>query len=114
MGMDRIKIQSADFFRAAKPIARLADIFQAEQLRWFLFLPVCLGSGISLYFALATEPPVWMAVAAILLPLAIFYISGRLLGFDHLVMPVAMGAIAIGAGFALAYHRAHQVSAPIL
>lgn len=50
---------------------------EAEQERWFLWLPVMFGGGIALYFWLPVEP--WMAAAAlpVLAALALHLAVGR-------------------------------------
>lgn len=39
------------------------EILLAERDRWLLWLPVALGTGVALYFALAAEPPLWLGPA---------------------------------------------------
>ena len=41
----------------------LADAWAAESDRRALWLPVFLGSGVALYFALTVEPPLWLGGA---------------------------------------------------
>jgi competence protein ComEC len=41
----------------------MTKILEDEQDRWALWIPVCLGTGIGLYFALPTEPPIWLGLA---------------------------------------------------
>ena len=43
-------------------LAAAARRLEAEQDRWFLWLPVLFGAGIALYFALPAEPPVLVAL----------------------------------------------------
>ena len=38
------------------PLGALARRLEAEQERWFCWLPVCIGAGIAAYFALPIEP----------------------------------------------------------
>jgi hypothetical protein len=37
-------------------------MLEAEQERWFLWVPVLLGSGIGIYFALPSEPYIMPAL----------------------------------------------------
>ncbi|MEQ1576634.1 MAG: ComEC/Rec2 family competence protein, partial [Hyphomicrobium sp.] len=88
----------------------LADTLQAERSRWFLWLPVFLGSGIALYYSLAAEPDaltVW-AMAAMALSLRLVWrrsLAGTL---------ITAGLVAMAAGFALAKIRTEWTRAPIL
>ncbi|MEI6985988.1 MAG: hypothetical protein WCK65_07665, partial [Rhodospirillaceae bacterium] len=43
----------------------LAECLAAERERWGLWLPVGFGSGIALYFSLASEPPLWLGCAVL-------------------------------------------------
>ncbi|MDX2201150.1 MAG: ComEC/Rec2 family competence protein [Hyphomicrobiaceae bacterium] len=83
---------------------------EAEQERWFLWLPVMLGAGIALYFLLPAEP----APAVAVLPL-VAAIAVRRAGGGGIALPLAGAAmIAIAAGFALAKVRTHAVGAPVI
>ncbi|MFZ1103673.1 MAG: competence protein ComEC, partial [Hyphomicrobiaceae bacterium] len=50
---------------------------EAEQDRWFLWLPVLFGAGIALYFALPSEPPVLVALMPALAALALHLTGPR-------------------------------------
>ncbi len=94
----------------ANPFARLAQAIEAEQDRWFLWLPVLFGAGIALYFALPVEPSVWFASGLALLALAL-----RLLGLTHFMAYVGTGALlAVATGFAATKLRSDHVAAPVL
>lgn len=41
----------------------VGEALEAEQDRWFLWVPVCFGFGIAVYFALPVEPGRFVAVA---------------------------------------------------
>src|SRR5918994_2132086 len=57
----------------------LAGNLLAERERWLLWLPVALGSGIALYFALPVEPPLWLGASGLLLAaVALFWLRWRL------------------------------------
>lgn len=81
-----------------------------ERARLFLWLPVLVGLGIGLYFALPTEPPRLagagiVAAAASLLWARRRHAPARLLG---------LGLLALALGFAAAQWRTQQVAAPVL
>jgi hypothetical protein len=50
----------------AAALAAVARALEAEQDRWFLWLPVLFAGGIITYFALADEPGPRMAAALVL------------------------------------------------
>ena len=82
----------------------------AERDRWGLWLPVAFGTGVALYFSLASEPPGWAggAVAAAAVGLAILCRQHAGL----LVIAIALAALATG--FAGAQLRSATVAAPVL
>ena len=53
----------------------LTDSLEAERARWFLWLPVALGGGVSCYFGLPAEPSLVLALA---LPVMAMAVLGRL------------------------------------
>ena len=56
------------------PAASLAPLMrrlEAEQERWFLWMPVLLGLGIGLYFSLPAEPHILTALAPVAAMLAL-------------------------------------------
>ncbi len=92
----------------------LAEAFQNEQERWFLFLPVFLGAGIAIYFALTTEPSWSLTLAIAAAPVMIWLAIGYRCGFDHILIPFALGLVMLGAGWSLAKIRTINVSAPVI
>ena len=83
-------------------------LFAAERDRWVLWLPVALGLGIAMYFALPREPPHWlMAVSAAAVAMA-FALRRRAGG------TAAIALAAFAAGFSLAQLRTLAVAAPVL
>ena len=87
-------------------------VWIAEGRRAILWLPVLMGAGIWLYFALDGEPdPLWCALTA--LPVAAL-LSGiaRRAGFAALALALVLSAF--GAGFSLASLAAHRAQAPML
>jgi competence protein ComEC len=89
-------------------LAAAIDRQRGHLLHW---VPVCLGLGIALYFALPLEPgPLRLGLAfglclacAALMPLA-----------PDQARPLLLALLLIGAGFALAGARAHLQAAPVL
>jgi competence protein ComEC len=88
----------------------LRSRLEAEQDRWFLWLPVLLGLGIGIYFSLADEPSLLtaggLAAGALMLRLGAPRATWALLGANIL--------LAVAAGFALAKARVELVRAPVL
>ena len=99
--------------RSVSPRAALlpaAHAFAAERDRWALWLPVCLGAGIGLYFFLPVEPTMWPGPACVAIA-AIAAVAGR--RSAALLLPaIILGVIA--AGFSIAQIRTAQVAAPVL
>ncbi len=89
---------------------KIIDLFANERERWPLWLPVFFAVGVGLYFALSTEPPLWLS-PAIMLPLC-------LLGWAfRLRQEILLGALAMASmvfGFAIAQTHAVLLSAPAL
>jgi len=54
--------------RVVMSVARLVEL---ESDRWFLWVPVFFGAGISLYFALQVEPSVYSIIAALCITLSL-------------------------------------------
>ena len=95
---------------AARAFAPLVRRLEAEQERWFLWMPVLLGLGVGLYFALPAEPHVLTALAPLAVALALLPVAPR-----HTVAMLAMSAFtAMAVGFALAKLRVEWVRAPVL
>lgn len=80
--------------------------------RAVLWLPVLLGVGIWIYFALPSEPhPAWCAL--VLVPMALLAAGvPRRAGWGAQALAVAL--VAIGLGFGAAVAQAHRVAAPVL
>ena len=96
-------------------IRRIATCLSENRDRWALWLPVALGMGIGLYFALPIEPPFLVGPAVMVAVLAF-----GLLGSgprERRRWGVQVTALAIGvvvAGFTLAQIRTAIVTAPVL
>jgi competence protein ComEC len=92
-----------------RPAALLAA-FEAEQERWFLWVPVFLGAGIAAYFQLAAEPPLLLAIA----PLPVALVLSLLWRRGSPAVMVGGALLAAATGFALAKIRTDFVRAPVL
>ncbi len=90
--------------------APLMRRLEAEQERWFLWMPVLLGLGIGLYFSLPSEPHILTALAPLAVMLALTFAAPRRLG----VMLALTALTATAVGFALAKLRVEWVRAPVL
>jgi competence protein ComEC len=93
-------------------VARLLE----ERERWLLWLPVAMGTGVALYFALPAEPPLWPGAAGVLLISAVLLWlrwrapDGPSAGWA----PVLLGLAMLMAGFGVATLRTHLIAAPVL
>ncbi|MGH6900548.1 MAG: ComEC/Rec2 family competence protein [Geminicoccaceae bacterium] len=94
----------------------LAARLLEERERWVLWLPVGIGTGVALYFALPVEPPSWLGVALLLAgALAGSGCAYRMVGAARsrvAILAIGLGAILLG--FAVADLRSHLVAAPVL
>jgi len=87
----------------------------AERERWLLWLPVAMGTGVALYFALPAEPPLWPGAAALaLIAATLLGLWRRLPGAFRGWAPVLLGLAMLLAGFSVATLRTHLVAAPVL
>lgn len=97
----------------AAKLPQLGATFLAERHRWPLWLPVALGTGSALYFALPFEPAAVAAAAAALLALA----AGAFAAFQN-GNPWARAILALVAalalGFANAKGREMRVAGPVV
>lgn len=92
--------------------ARLAGLIaiEAERRRLFLWLPVCFGLGILLYFSADAEPAVWAPFAATVILAALAALARA----HWRRQATAIALAAVFAGFAAAVLRSALVAAPIL
>ncbi len=88
----------------------MASWLADERERWVLWLPVGVGTGIGVYFALPAEPPPWPAGAVLLVSLAVLAAARQRPGLRLLMIAIA----AVAAGFVAAQVRAVLVEAPML
>jgi len=95
---------------AARLLTALRDRVAAESERRLLWLPVCFGAGIGIYFVLKVESPLWPAVAGT--------IAGAGLSFALRRHPAwceaALALTVFAAGFALICETARVRQAPML
>jgi competence protein ComEC len=87
------------------------DIFDGQHGQVFLWMPVMLGVGISLYFAAPLEPqPIAYVTAATCLSLCLILL---IVIPSYYAPPVTILAM-VALGFLIAGYRAHSVAAPVL
>jgi competence protein ComEC len=89
---------------------RLGDLLAVERDQWLLWAPVGLGIGVTIYFALPEEPPLWLGPALTLCGALLSLLCRRQ---ARLVAPVAALTL-IALGFGAACLRTAFVAAPIL
>jgi competence protein ComEC len=109
-----LAIASGGFGAASARASRLCkaarDAYAAEGERRLLWLPVCFGAGIALYFSLTFEPPLWLGVVATLASgVAAFALHKR-----PYLCEAALAITMFCAGFALIGETAWQRQAPML
>lgn len=81
-----------------------------ERERWPLWLPVFLGLGIAVYFALPVEPTTWLGAAFLAATVAATLLARRWGGAFLVSVPLIFVAL----GFAAAQIRSAWVAAPVL
>ena len=96
--------------RYRRAFAAFAAAIAAEGERRILWLPVCFGAGIAIYFALTFEPPLWVGTAAALAAVAVCTA-----GWRHPAPRAAALALAFGAaGFAVMQEARWEHGGPML
>lgn len=93
------------------PLMGLRRQLEAEQERWFAWLPVAIGCGIGAYFSLSSEPSLLLALAPFLAMLALRSAGAGRATLAHLLVATLLAA---SFGFALAKLRVESVAAPVL
>ncbi len=91
-------------------LRRWAARLEGERERWILWLPVAVGTGIGLYFALPFEPSPWPPTGLAVLAAAAAAIAGRL----PAARMVAIAVAALALGLAAAAWHTRSVAAPAL
>ena len=92
-------------------IAWIGEAIQGQRGHLFPWVPVCLGTGVALYFALPREPASWELVACGVFAVICVLIAAR---SAEAMAPVLVALTMIALGVVLANFRAVQVAAPVL
>ena len=97
-------------------LAWLVANLLAERERWLLWLPVGLGAGIAIYFALPLEPPLWLGASGLLLAALLLAWSRWRLPAEAFqsCAPGLLGLVVFLLGFTVASWRTYLVEAPVL
>ena len=82
----------------------------AERDRWMLWLPVAMGLGIAIYFALPSEPPMWLGPALAAAGVVATFLASR----GSAVRALCIGLVAASVGFGLATWHTADLAAPVL
>lgn len=85
--------------------------FAADRDRWILWIPVCLGAGIGLYFLLPAEPPLWVGPLTAGVLLALVAAAWRTVPGSVVLL---LGLLAAAMGLTAAQVRTEMVAAPVL
>lgn len=96
--------------RWTRAVDALCAPLLAERDRWPLGVPVGIGAGVALYFALTAEPPPWLGAAVLAAGLLAAVLGRRSLA----VLALACALMSVAAGFAAAQFRTQWVAAPLL
>ena len=93
--------------------------FLAERDRWPLFVPVLIGLGVGIYFALPFEPPLWpplvlTAAGTVLAAFGLYRGTRAVPQFGAEFILVGVCLALIGAGMTAAKVRTLSVAAPVL
>jgi competence protein ComEC len=91
-------------------VAACGTLLLAERERWILWLPVGVGAGAAIYFALPNESPWWAGVFCLIGAVAIGFLGRKQSAV--LLLAVALGAG--GVGFFAAQWRTAAVASPVL
>lgn len=95
---------------AAGWTAAAVSALAAETDRFFLWIPVCFGAGIGIYFALDREPPAVLAVSAVIAAVGLAILARA----RPLAGALAFGLLLAALGFADAKLRSTLVGAPAI
>ncbi len=87
----------------------IKSAWMAERPQWALWLPVGIGAGVALYFALPTEPPSYLGAGASTIGLICLVQVQR-----DLLRIIAAGLLSVALGFTCAAWRTASVAAPVL
>lgn len=100
----------AGFGSLPKGPGLLVRLIEAEQDRWFLWVPVVFGGGIWLYFALAEEPAILVAGAALSAAIGLSWLWRT--GLAALIVPGLL--VCVAGGFAAGKLRTEIMRQPVL
>ncbi|MFO1146282.1 MAG: hypothetical protein U1E33_06955 [Rhodospirillales bacterium] len=92
----------------------MGDLLATERDRWVLWLPILVGSGVGFYFALDHEPPPWLGAFVLALTAVLSTAAWRAGARRPLLPVVALAALAVTAGFAVAQAQALLLATPML
>lgn len=84
----------------------------AQDMRWRLWAPVAFGGGCATYFALPTEPSLWL-LAAIGLVATSIWLTARRLGARRAITFPLMLLACLALGLTMAKVRAERIAGPI-
>jgi competence protein ComEC len=91
-------------------LAALAAAFAAEGERRILWLPVCFGTGVAVYFTLAVEPPLWLGTALALAAIAVCVLVWQRPVWRSIALALAFSC----AGFAVMQEARWERGGPML
>jgi len=91
-------------------VSRLGAALAAEREQWLLWAPVAVGAGVAIYFALPSEPPLWLGVFVTWFGGIAVLVLRRGSGWPILALGLALA----GAGFLAGEIRTRIVAAPTL
>ena len=94
-----------------RTLGYLRAVLLMQRGHLFVWVPVCLGCGIGLYFALKFEPDAFTFICTAM-ACAAFAILSRFL--NEAISPLAVGVALVLAGGMIAGARAHWVEEPVL
>ena len=94
----------------SRAVLLLAQQIEEENDRWFLWVPVCFGAGIGLYFALPAEPASYSVIAALCITLSLCLATTRIPFF----WTICVAFFCASLGFANAKLRTYSVTQPAL
>lgn len=92
---DRQRVADTALNAVRKLPAMIAAGWRADTDRYFLFVPVLMGIGIGVYFALPVEPPLWSA--AVVVPIALgWQVARASAAVNTAIVLAALAATALG------------------
>lgn len=83
--------------------------FYEDRTRWLLWMPVLLGTGIAIYFALPEEPLLWIGIASVSLFALVAFLLRK-----SLVKLIPLACLIVSVGFLAANYRTVSVGTRML